>query len=543
MSAESSSLHWSNISKKTRVSIMIGLSLGMFIACLDGTVMATAINEILKDFNGYGEYSWVFTGFMLCETIMIPLAGKLSDQYGRKPIFMIGLAAFLVGSLLSGLSGNMTQLIIFRAIQGIGGGILIPVATATVADLYSPSERGKIQGMLGSLFAVAMCVGPFIGGYITDNISWHWVFFINLPIGAAALLFCLKKFPNPEIEEKVHVDYIGMALLSAFLLTLLLFFTWVGVDFPWVSIESAVMVIVAAVLIVMFIKTEFRAKDAVIRPGLFKNKMFICCAVTMLIFGMAMMGIMTYMAVFMQAVVGISATNTGMIMLPMVAGMMITSMLSGFTVRRTGYRPWLIAGPIITAFSMVMLSTLGRGSDTTVAILFLFVLGVGFGCVMSIVMIATQNSAKAGEMGMATSTVNLFRSVGSTVAVGIFTTIINGRIATELAERLPGGIFDAVPHSTSIMNILSSVADPSQWGSLPQVLIDYFQSAPTHVMDFANSILDSYGGSVTFAFLCSAVVMLLVLVAAFFMKGKPPEETEIADSAADAISAAEDLVS
>jgi EmrB/QacA subfamily drug resistance transporter len=505
--------------------------------------MATAINEILKDFNGYGEYSWVFTGYMLCETIMIPLAGKLSDQYGRKPIFMAGLSIFLVGSLLSGLSGNMTQLILFRAVQGIGGGMLIPVATATVADLYSPAERGKIQGMLGSLFAVAMCVGPFIGGYITDNISWHWVFFVNLPIGAVALLFCLRKFPNPDLHDSISVDYAGMALLSAFLLVLLLFFTWVGVDFEWVSIESAAMIIIAAVLIAMFIKTEFRAKDAVIRPGLFKNRMFVCCAITMLIFGMGMMGVMTYMAVFMQAVIGISATNTGMIILPMVAGMMITSMVSGFTVRRTGYRPWLIAGPIITALGMILLSTLGRGSDTTTAIFFLFIAGIGFGCVMSVVMIAAQNSAREEEMGMTTSTVNLFRSVGSTVAVGIFTTIINGRIATELAGRLPSDVFEVIPHSTSVMNILSVVADPSQWGQLPPALFEFISlNPPESVTGFVNSVLDSYGGSVTFAFVCAAAVMLLVLVTAFFMKGKPSEDTGVPDSASGDRSDAGDVL-
>ena len=527
-------MHWSVISKKTRTSIMIGLALGMLIACLDVTVMATAINSIMEEFNGYGEYSWVFTGYMLCEAIMIPLAGKLSDLYGRKPIFMIGLAIFLVGSLLSGLSGNMAQLIAFRAIQGIGGGILIPVATATVADLYSPAERGRMQGLLGAVFAVAMCIGPFIGGYITDNIGWHWVFFINLPIGAVALLFCLRKFPAPETKGDVHIDFAGMGLLSAFLLVLLLFFTWVGVDFVWLSVKSAIMIAASAVLLALFIKVEFMAKDPVIRPSMFKNRMFVCCAITMLIFGLAMMGVMTYMAVFMQAVVGISATNTGEILLPLVAGMMITSMLSGFTVRRTGYRPWLFAGALITSFSMVMLSTLGRGSDTTTAILFLFVAGIGFGCVMSVVMIAAQNSAKQEEMGMATSSINLFRSIGSTVAVGIFTTIINGRIAIELANRLPTDVFNAVPHSTSVMDLLSSLADPSTW---PSFINTVYGGNPVPFMD---AVIDSYGNSVTFAFLCSAVVILLVLITAFFMRGKPPEEEKPADGPVETISAADD---
>jgi EmrB/QacA subfamily drug resistance transporter len=500
------------VDKRTRRAIMIGLALGMLMACLDGTIISTAIKTIIEDFNGYTEYSWVITGFMLCETIMIPLGGKLSDQYGRKPVFMAGIAIFLAGSILSGLSQNMTQLIAFRAIQGLGGGILIPVATASVADLYSPSERGKMQGALGSLFAVAMCVGPFLGGFITDHISWHWIFFINVPIGAVALVFVLKKFPKPVIEGVVRVDYLGMGVLSAFILDLLLFFTWVGVDFEWASVETAAMMAVAAGLLALLIKIEFRAADPVIRPGLFRNRMFICCALTMLIFGLAMMGCMTYIAIFMQAVIGISATNTGTIMLPMVAGLMITSMVSGFSASRTGYRPWLIAGPIISALGMYLLSTLAAGSDTTIAILYLFITGLGLGCVMSIVMIATQNSSKPGEMGMTTSAVNLFRSIGSTVAVGVFTTIVNGRIASELAAHLPEGWIGIIPNTTGAMNYLTSPDIPDM---------------------VKGVILDAYSSGVTFSFFCAAVVVLCLLAMAVFMKGKPARETKASPTAAD----------
>jgi EmrB/QacA subfamily drug resistance transporter len=521
-----SNIHWSNINKKTRASIMIALSLGMLMACLDGTVMSTAIKAILEDFEGYDLYSWVFTGFMLCETIMIPLAGKLSDQYGRKPIFMFGLAIFLAGSILSGLSQNMEQLIAFRAIQGIGGGTLIPVATATVADLYAPSERGKMQGMLGALFAVAMAIGPFVGGFNTDHISWHWVFFVNVPIGILAIIFSLRKFPTPDIQDKVKVDYFGMAFLSAFILVLLLFFTWVGVKFDWVSVESLIMGVAAAVLLAVFIKLEFRAPEPVLKPKLFRNKMFIYCCITMFVFGVAMMGVMTYMPVFMQSVIGISATNSGVILLPLVAGMMITSMASGFSVRRTGYRPWLMIGPIIAAAGLILLSTLGIGpgqDDNQIhAVLYLFIVGVGFGCVMSTVMIAAQNSSKVGEMGMTTSSVNLFRSIGSTVAVGIFTTIINGKIASELLNKLPSNIYDILPdHSTGVMN--------------------YIGYPPFDA--FADLIKQAYGNSVTFAFLIGSFVVLVVLITAIFMKGKPSdaEELQLPESltAADAAEIAE----
>jgi len=495
-------INWSNIDKKARGMIMLGLALGMLLAILDGTIVSTSLPTIINDLGGAELYSWVFTGFMLCETVMIPISGKLSDLYGRKPLFLIGIAVFMTGSILSGICNNMTELIIFRAIQGLGGGMLIPVATAAVADLYSPAERGKVQGMLGSLFAVAMCLGPFLGGYITDNLSWHWVFFINVPLGLMALFLTAKKFPKQERVEGIKIDYTGIALLSAFLLVFLLFFTWAGVDFPWVSVESFAMIAASMGLIALFIWNEFKASDPVLKPMLFKNRMFVQCAIIMLIFGMGMMGIMAYLPVFMQVVVGMSATNSGVVILPLVIGMMITSMTSGFTVKRTGYRPWLIVGPIISASGMFLLSTLNMDSLVEIAVLYLFITGVGLGCVMSVVMIAAQNSAKRNEMGMTTSSVNLFRSIGSTIAVGIFTTLINGKIATELLV-LPPKVYDIIPHTIGVLN--------------------YIEAFPT----FFNEIVNAYGNSVTYAFMIGGIVVLMVLAVAIFVKGKPSEVIEL----------------
>ena len=502
------SVSWSNINKKTRGSIMIGLALGMLLATLDGTIVSTSLPSIVNDLGGNELYSWVFTGFMLCETVMIPIAGKLSDLYGRKPLFLLGIVIFLAGSILSGLCDSMMQLIVFRAIQGIGGGMLIPVATAAVADLYSPAERGKMQGMLGSLFAVAMCLGPFLGGYITDNISWHWIFFINVPLGLIAIIFTMKKFPKQMPVENIHVDYTGIALLSGFLLVFLLFFTWAGVDFEWLSTESFIMVAASLALLAAFIWNEFKAKDPVLKPSLFKNKMFVYCSIVMIVFGMGMMGIMAYLPSFMQIVVGISATNSGLIILPLVIGVMITSMASGFTVKRTGYRPWLMAGPIVAAIGMILLSTLSRESSESMALFYLFVTGLGLGCVMSVVMIAAQNSAKPNEMGMTTSSVNLFRSIGSTVAVGIFTTIINSRMAQELLV-LPPDVYKEVPHTIGIL--------------------DYLMQPPIFP-SFTYDVIDAYGSSVTFAFMIGAIIVLVVFAVAIFMKGKPPVEIEITDS-------------
>ena len=490
-------LHWSNIDKKTRSMIMIGLALGMLVAILDGTIVGVALPTIATELNGFGLYSWAITAFMLCETAMIPIAGKLSDQYGRKPIFLIGMTVFLAGSILCGIAGTMDQFVIFRAIQGLGGGMLVPVATAAVADLYAPTERGKIQGLLGALFAIAMCLGPIVGGVIVENVPWHWIFTINIPIGAIALALTLKKFPVQE-HSKAKVDYIGMGLLTGFLFTLLLFFTWAGVDFPWASVESGVMIVVAAVLLLLFIEAEKRAEEPVLRLSMFRNRIFTCCVLTMMIFGMGLMGLMAFFPMFVQDALGKGIIESGLFLLPFVFGVMATAMSSGMLVKKTGYRPWLIAGPIVMAIGMILLSTISVDTAESIILSYLFITGLGMGCVMAVVMIAAQNGASRDEMGMVTSSVNLFRAIGSTVAVGIFTSIINGRLNSDLSS-IPG----LPAYDLKIMNYLPGIPEP------------------IHSM-----IIDAFGNSVTFAFFIGALITLVALGATYFIRGKPEDIVE-----------------
>lgn len=497
----SNNYDWSTIDPRIRTAIMSGLALGMLLACLDSTIVSTSIAAILEDLQGMGLYSWVFTAYMLCETIMIPIAGKLSDDYGRRPVFLAGLVLFIGGSFVASLSVDMTMFIVCRAVQGLGGGVLMPVAMATVADLYAPAKRGRIQGMLGALFAVATCLGPFLGGYITDNFTWHWVFYINIPFGLLSLVLVLRKFPKQAEAPEHHIDYLGMALLAAALVDLLLFFTWAGSDIAWVSVESGAMLVVLAVLLIAFAWQEKRAQDPVLAPRLFRQRTFICCSVILLVFGLGMMGVMAYLPIFMQMVVGMTASNTGEILIPLVIGMMITSVLSGMLVARTGYRIWMMVGAVISAIGMYLLSTLGTESGETLAVAYLFVTGVGMGCVMSVVMVAAQNSAKRDEVGMVTSGVSLFRSIGGTVAVGVFTTLINGRMATELASALPASVYDAYPHSIAILDYIYSDLFP-----------------------YAHQIIVAYGHSINFAFFVAAIIVLLVFVVALFLKDNKPHD-------------------
>lgn len=481
---------------------MTGLVFAMLIACFDGTIVGTCGPVIAADLNGLGLYSWMITAYMLCETVMIPIAGKLSDQFGRKPLFLIGLGLFVSGSVVAGLSTNMEMFIACRAIQGVGGGILVPVATAAVADLYPPEDRGKMQGILGAVFGIGSGIGPLIGGYITEYISWHWIFYINIPLAAIALILTIRKFPTPVTSSRPSIDYLGISFLTAFLLDILLFFEWAGSKFDWVSVQSFAMVITAVVLLVAFVFAEKRAIEPVIAPHLIHNKTVVMSSIFMFLFGIAMMGALIYTSMFAISVLGLSTLESGTYILAMVFGMMITANISGQTVNRTGYRFWLIVGPIVTAIGLFMLSRMTIGTELWYYAVCLFVFGLGLGCMMAVLMTAVQNSSTESEMGMTTSTVNVLKSIGSTIGTAIFSFVINNKLSSELRERLPEDVYNNIPHNTEIIGLLPYMTPENAYNAL---------------LSFANSV--------DFSFACAGILMLsLVIIGAIFKAETPKNE-------------------
>lgn len=503
---------------------MIGLCVAMLGACFDGTIVGTIGTKLAEDLGGLSLYAWMTTAYLLCETIMIPIAGKLSDIYGRKPLFLIGLGLFAVGSVLAGLSQSMEVFIACRAMQGFGGGILIPVATAAVADLYSPRERARMQGILGAIFGVGSGIGPLIGGYIEGALSWHWCFYINIPLALIALILTIKKFPTPISDGEKHIDVKGIAFLSLLLLDVLLLIEFGGKEFEWVSVQSIAMIAVAIILAVVFVKIEHRAIDPILAPHLIHNKTVVMAAVFMAIFGIGMIGAMMFTNMLAVGVFGLTTLQAGIWSLAMVVGMMITSISSGALVERTGYKVWLIVGPILCFLGLLYLSGMTVTPDMvgqmavdpdylqdTFMMRYLsgtFVLGLGLGCMMSVVMSAVQNSSKPTEMGMTTSSVNLIRSIGTTMGTAIFTMVINGRITGELQsfvpDSLPQWAFDLIPHDTGAIGAL---VDPT-------------------LAVYAPQIMTAFSNSVDFSFLVGGCVILVLVIVGIVFKAQKPEEDE-----------------
>ena len=484
--------------------IMAGLCLAMVIACLDSSVVSTCGPEIIADIGGGDSYSWILTAYLLCETIMIPISGKLSDIFGRKPFFFVGLLLFVIGSIAAGMSTHISRLIACRAVQGLGGGILIPVVTAAVGDLYTGSERAKMQGLLGAMFGIGSGLGPLVGGYLTTYFSWHWAFFVNVPLVAICALLIFRNYPTSAERGDSSVDYRGITVLSMFLLDLLLLLHWANDEFEWVSIESAVMGLVAVMLLAVFIHVEKRVKAPTIDPKLIRNGVVVKSSIFMLIFGFAMMGASTYISFFGINVLGFTAMEAGEYGMAMVAGMMISSIASSSLLQRTEYRLWLIMGPILSAIGLYMMAQVDQDVTSIYLVACLFVFGLGLGCIMSIVLVAVQESSRPDEIGMTTSSVNLLRNIGTTMGTAIFATIINNGISSRLdSDHTLDMVNQFIPHNTDIVYA---------WDVFP-------------LSQFKDTLVRIFIDSVDFAFVfAAAVLMALTLVGIVFKAKKPREE-------------------
>ncbi|MEO6955851.1 MAG: MDR family MFS transporter [Antricoccus sp.] len=463
------------LSHKQIMAIMFGLMAGMFLAALDQTIVSTALKTIAGDFKAFNEIPWVITSYMLLATASTPLYGKLSDIFGRKPIFLTSIGIFLVGSVASAFAANMTQLIVFRGIQGLGAGGLMPLAFIIISDIVSPRQRGKYQGYFGAVFGIASVVGPLLGGYFTDSLSWRWCFWINIPVGFVAIFLVMKYFHVPQVKRNVKIDYLGAAMLVGAVSFLLLALEFGNPD-GWTSVHIITYFAVSAVLTAAFIWWEFQVEEPILPLQIFKNKVISITTIVGILVGFAMFGAIIYVSQYLQIVKGLTATEAGLAIIPMVVGIMLMSIASGQLITKTGkYKMFIVAGLAVLALAMFLLGTVDRGTNMVIFSLYMFTLGCGLGLSMQNLVLAAQNASGPSELAVVTSTGTFMRQLGGTIGVAIFGSILNGTFVAKVAAPLAAAKPDIAAKMAQATQLVQAAASGQLPPGISQAQVDAAQ--------------------------------------------------------------------
>jgi EmrB/QacA subfamily drug resistance transporter len=500
-----------------RVKVVFGgLMLVLLLAALDQTIVATALPTIVGDFGGIEHISWVVSAYLLGQTAVTPLYGKLGDLYGRKRVLQSAIVLFLFGSALCGAAQSLPMLIAFRAIQGLGGGGLIVLAQASIGDVVSPRDRGRYQGLFGAVFGVSSVLGPLLGGVFVENLSWRWIFYVNLPVGLVALVVLGATLPATTARARPAIDYLGAALLAGALSGIVLITSLGGNTWGWGSAQVLAVGAAVIVLLAAFIRVEHRASEPVLPLRLFRNRVFAVASAVGLIVGFALFGAVTFLPLFFQTVNGASATESGLRLIPMMAGLLITSIASGQLISRLGrYKVFPVVGTAVIVLGFLLLSTMDPHTGAARAALDLLVLGLGLGCVMQVLVLAVQNAVDYADLGVATSGAMLFRSVGGALGTAVFGAIFANQLASNLATEL-GARGQALAAGGGRIS-------PARLHELPP---------PVH-----DAYLTSFTDSLSTVFVVAAAVAFAGFALSWLLPERPLKATAGATSVADGLAA------
>ncbi|MFJ5540768.1 MDR family MFS transporter [Micromonospora chalcea] len=450
--------------------LMFGLMTGMLLAALDQTIVGTALPTIVGELGGINHYSWVVTAYLLASTASTPLYGKMADLYGRRPVFLFSIGMFLLGSLLAGLSQDMTQLIVTRGVQGLGAGGLMTLAFTIISDVVSPRERGRYQGLFGAVFGVSSVAGPLVGGYFAET-NWRWIFYINVPLAILAIVVCWHVMRLVPFERREHtVDWIGAALLVAGVSCLLLALSWGGAEYAWGSGVIVGLFAAGIVLGVLFVIQEARTKEPILPLRLFRSATFALANAAGFVLGLVMFGSIIFIPLYLQIVKGASPTRSGLLMLPMMAGVIITSIVTGRAMSRIGRYKWFpVAGAAVLVVGMLLFQQLQVATTLWAAFGYMVVIGIGLGLCMQSLILAVQNAVSVRDLGAGTSSATFFRSLGGSFGVAILGAVLSSRLTTELAGRLPGALAQLPPEQRAAVSAGGnfSINDPAAILALP----------------------------------------------------------------------------
>lgn len=428
------------------LAIYAGLMVTLALAALDQTIVATALPRIVGDLGGITQYSWVFTAYMLTSTVTVPLYGKLGDVYGRKNLFLLAIVLFLVGSALCGFAQTMTELVFCRAIQGIGAGGLFPLSLAVIGNIVPPRDRGRWQGLIGAVFASSSIIGPAVGGFIVDNTSWRWIFFVNLPVGALALVVISLTMPRRAARTAHTIDWLGAGVLAAGTGALLLGLVWGGNEYPWASGEVIGVIAAAVALLAVFALVERRAAEPILPFDVLRNPIVAGSVACMALVGMVMFGTISYVPLFVQGVIGTSATSSGVVLTPMTLGAVCTSILTGQLVSRTGRYRWnAVLGPVVLTGGMILLWRMGVGTTNAEAARNMVITGIGVGSMMQVFVLSVQNVVPRARIGSATALTQFSRQMGATLGVTVIGVIVNHGLPAGVSAGGEGASIHRLP--------------------------------------------------------------------------------------------------